>query len=347
MEISASPNKIYRLMDEKFLIDFFNKRILPHYPEFKSIKKIQVNPIKNFIWHTTYHVVIEYDVTFRDKNGSHTRLPIFCTAHSNDPRKNVNNVLKFLWKNDFSKGYLTIPHPLFYSNYYKAAFYRGIRGNNLLYYIKSREFSEIEYIVEKTAAWLAKLHKIDAKKAENFNEKYNRIETAIPGKKKVIEKIRREYPERLKDYKTIYDILDKREKNFLAITAKRWVIHGDAHPENVIKMGRKKIAMIDFTDSCLSDLARDLGSFLQQLEYMCARRLENPEFTEKIKDIFLSSYLKHSRLKICSGLIERINTYYNWTAFRTAMFFLMKQNPDLKRADELIAEIKNNLNIIN
>jgi hypothetical protein len=48
-------------------------------------------------------------------------------------------------------------------------------------------------------------------------------------------------------------------------------------------MSDKKIAVIDFTDICLSDFARDLGTFIQQLEFMANRKIGDHEYTEKIK----------------------------------------------------------------
>ncbi len=341
----ADGNRILRLFDRKFIKKFFTDRVLPQYPDFKEVKKIEIRPVKKYIWETTYHVVIEYDISFLTRDGKLRELPIFCTAHSHEPRKNVYNVLRYLWNNDFSQGYLTIPHPLVYSNYYKAVFYRGVKGSHLLHYIKHKDYGIVEKVVVKTAAWLAKLHSLPTEGIKNFNEKSNRIETAIPGKKKILEEMSHKHPEYLTLVKSIYDYLNEKEKKFLRSTGKRWLIHGDAHPENVIIVGRQKIAMIDFTDFCLSDHARDLGTFLQQLEYMCLRKTGDPAFTEKVKRLFLDNYQKYFGMKITDSIKERIETYYNWTAFRTALFFLLKHNPDPSRAEELLRTVCDNFKI--
>jgi hypothetical protein len=341
----VQTNKIINLFDESFIKKTIAKRILRLYPEFKSVKKVKVIPIKKQIWQTTYHIVVEYETFFATKDNKKVILPIFCSAHSSDPRKCVHNILKYLWQHNFSKGYLTVPHPLFYSNYYKAVFYRGVKGNNLLYYIKQKDYVEIERIVAKTAAWLVKLHSLPTKGMSNFNEKINRLETVIPGKKRILGMTAISHPELLSEITAVYEKLVDRERKFFKSTTKRWLIHGDAHPENVIKAGRKKIAMIDFTDFCLSDFARDLGSFLQQLDYMCGRKTGDLEFTEKMKNLFLNTYLKLAKIRLSDSLQARIDTYYNWTAFRTAMFFLLKHNPDPERTKELLDLIKKNLEL--
>jgi thiamine kinase-like enzyme len=346
MPLNHPPsNIIYNLLDEEFILKFFNKRILPKYPDFTKIKKITIKPVKKHIWQTTYHVVIHYEVTFLDKNKKKYRLPIYTSAHSHEPRKIIHNVLVYLRDHDFSRGFLTIPNPLFYSNFYRAVFYRGVNGHNLLYYIKNKDVETSKRIVDKTAAWLAKLHALPAKHMPNFNESINRINTAIPGKKLVLEQVGERFPDHLNAVKKIYEVLSERERKFLSSTSKRWLIHGDAHPENVIKMGRQKIAVIDYTDFCLADFARDLGSFLQQLEYMCFRKTDDRQFTDELKTLFLDKYLKYAKLKLSDGLVDRIKTYYNWTAFRTSLFFLLKHESDVQRTNELHAEIFQSLKI--
>ena len=58
-------NKILTLFQEDFVLDFFNKKILPLYPDFKKIEKIKIIPHKNNVWEHTYHVVIEFETSWR------------------------------------------------------------------------------------------------------------------------------------------------------------------------------------------------------------------------------------------------------------------------------------------
>ncbi|KKR22042.1 MAG: hypothetical protein UT48_C0001G0055 [Parcubacteria group bacterium GW2011_GWE2_39_37] len=338
-------NIIYKLLEPDFVKELFNQEILTKYPNFKKIKKILITKIKNNVWHTTYHVVFKYETTFEDNEGKLTRMPIYCSAHSSEPRKNVYEVLDFLWKQDFGKGNLSIPHPLFYSKEFNATFYRGVKGETLYYFIKEKDFSEIEAILPKAAAWFAKLHRLSTENARNFNYENSRISTVFPGKENVLMGIVNTYPEYAEIYKQFYKIFISNEESFLNSTEKRWLVHGDAHPENIIKMSKRKLAVIDFTDLSLSDFARDLGTFLQQLEYMSNRKIEDLEYTEKLKKIFLENYFKLSKIKQDESLNKRIENYYNWTAVRTANYFLMKHDPQPERAKPLIKQVCKNLGL--
>ena len=201
-------NKARHLFDEKYVIDLLNKKVLPMYPDFTSIKKIKIHAYKDHIWDSdhhegTYHVVIEYQTTFNTKNGKTKKLPIICSAHSDEPRKNVYDALKFLWGSGFDKGYLTIPHPLFYSDYFRGTFYRGVEGKNLYYYIRNKNYSEIESIVTKAAKWFAKLHNLSTKNARNFNVINSRIETVLPGIPHILWRVKEDYPQYEKIYPQI------------------------------------------------------------------------------------------------------------------------------------------------
>ncbi len=338
-------NKILHLFDEKYVKDFLSEKVLPKYPDFVSIKKVTIKPWKKHVWESTYHVVLEFKTVFKTKDGKIKKLPIFCSAHSNEPRENVYHSLEFLWKHGFGKGYLTIPHPLFYSDYFQATFYRGIDGNHLYYYIRENNFPVIEAIVEKAAKWFNKLHNLEVEEMRNFNEENSRIRTVFPGADHTCERIKHDYPEHYDFYKKAYSIFMEKEEKFLSTTEKRWLVHGDAHPENIIKMGHKKIGLIDFTDLCLSDFTRDIGTFLQQLEFMCNRKISDRDYSKKIKQIFLDSYFSGSSIKLNQDIQDRINNYYNWTSLRTATFFLLKYDSEPERALPLIEKIKNNLQI--
>lgn len=336
-------NKILKLFDKKYTEDLFRKKILELYPDFYDLKISNIKTHKNGIWDTTYHVVIEFSTYFMSKDGKKTKLPIFCSAHSSEPRKNVHIALKYLWERSFAKGYLTVPHPLFYSNYFRGTFYRGIEGKNLYYYIKKNDLETVEKVTAKAAHWFAKLHSLNLKGARNFNKENSRVKTIFPGLEQVLQKISINSPQYLDIYKKIYDIIIERENKFLKSTDKIWLIHGDAHPENIIKVGKKKIAAIDFTDICLADFTRDLGSFLQQLDFMCNRKIENKYFPERIKEIFLNSYFEKSKIKYDDEVNERIKTYYNYTAIRTATYFLLKNRKEPKRVLPLLRTVKKNL----
>jgi len=337
-------NKIYKLFDEKFISNFFDKEVLPLYPDFKEIKKIKIIPHKKLIWEKTYHVVVEFKTYL--SNGEKTRIfPIFCSAHSDEPRHNVYRALEYLWSHSFASSNLTIPRPLFYNQEFRGTFYQGVEGNNLYHYIKSGNRAMIEETIVRAAAWFYKLHNLPAAGVENFNQENSRIKTVFPGFRRMLRIVRNRYPEYEKLFKIFFDKFSTFEKIFLMSTDKRWLIHGDAHPENIIRISREKTAVIDFTDICLSDFARDLGCFLQQLEFMIMRKIGEADYAQKVKDVFLKSYLENAKIELSINLLERINNYYNWTAVRTAIFFLTKAEPEPDRAVPLIKTISKKLGI--
>lgn len=332
--------KISKLFEEEYVIRFFTQKILPSYPEFQKIKRVEITPVKKRVWRTNYHVVIKFDVHFVDQKRKSRKIPIYCSAHSHEPRRNVHSALKFLWKNGFSHGYLVVPRPLFYSERFRAVFYRGVKGENLFYYIKQGEFEEAEKITAQAARWLAKLHKLPVTDAINFNKKNSRVKTIIPGEEHVLDRIDHLYPQHYDLYVRAYDYIKEKEKKFFSSQSSRWLIHGDAHPENVIRVSRNKVSLIDYADLCISDYTRDLGSFIQQLDYMIGVRMGYTEQTERMKRIFWDDYWRLSRTSPDDKVRERVEMYYYWTALRTATHFLLKHTPRKERAESLLKEIK-------
>lgn len=337
-------NKALLLFDAQYIIKTYRKKILRRL-KFKSIKKINIEPHKKHIWDDTYHVVVEYKITFLKKRGGEKTISVFCTAHSSEPKKNIYEGLKFLWRNNYCRGKLTAPLPLFYSKFFKATFYVGVKGKNLYYYIKEKDFKNINYTVKQAAGWLAKLHNISTKKARNFNKDNSRIQTVKPGMNHIFEKIKSHYPLNYDNFKKAYTAVNKKEVEFLSKNKKRWLVHGDAHPENIIKTEKGKIVFIDFSDLCLSDFARDLGSFLQQIEFKIMRRIGDKKYAAKVKKIFLDNYFKNVKIKMDDNLAARIDNYYTWAALRTAVFFFLKHNPEPERAEKLLNKVCRKLKI--
>lgn len=341
---SVGANKAMLLFDDQYILKTYRKKILARFPEHESIKKIVVEKHKSNVWETTYHVVVEYKVYFLTKEKKEKIIPIFCSAHSAEPRKNVYESLKFLWQNGFddtNKNKLTVPKPLFYSKTFRGTFYVGVKGKNLYRLIEQGDLVEIEKTVLRAASWLAKLHSLPVGEAWNFNKDNSRIKTAKPGMKHIFEKVQSHYPDFYLKYRQAYEEVNKKEKEFLAKTGKRWLVHGDAHPENIIRMNGGWIAMIDFNDLSLTDFARDLGSFMQQLEFKMIRHIGDKDFAQKMKNAFLDKYLKNAKIKLTDDLRARINNYYNWTLLRTVTYFLLKHHPMSDRAEELFNTLHN------
>lgn len=349
-EINTYMSRAEDMFDKTYLKNLLWRKLPPLYPRLKDILDIKIIPIKKHIWVDTYHVVTELKTKILSSSGKEIVIPIYYTAHSEEPRRNVYDALKFLWENGFYSEHLSIPRPLFYSEYLNATFYRGVRGKDLRYFIKKEDVVEIKRIVEQSAKWFAKLHAITNIKKFNFSTENSRIRTVLPGSDRLLKDVQKKYPHYADFYKRAYAIFLKKEEDFLASTEKRWLIHGDAHPGNIIKINDIKIAAIDFTDMSPADFARDLGCFLQQFDYMATRTGLEREFIVEMKQLFLDTYFKNSDEKLDAGLQERIDNYYHWTLMRTISYLLFsgvikRDEGKLIRINNLITQLKVDLGI--
>ncbi|MEI7452213.1 MAG: aminoglycoside phosphotransferase family protein [Candidatus Falkowbacteria bacterium] len=343
-------SRVEELFDKKYLTDLLWRKLPPLYPRLKEILDIEIIPIKKHIWIDTYHVVTQIKTRILTFSGREITIPIYYSAHSDEPRRNVYDALKFLWDNGFNSQHLSIPRPLFYSEYLNATFYRGVNGKDLRYFIKKEDQVEITRVVEQSAKWFAKLHSLDNIKKFNFSTENSRIRSVLPGVNRLFKDIARKYPHYSEFYKHAYAIFLKKEEDFLASTEKRWLIHGDAHPGNIIKINDIEIAAIDFTDMSPADFARDLGCFLQQFEYMAVRTGLDHDFISKMKQLFLDTYFKNSDEKLDASLQDRIDNYYNWTLMRTISYLLFsgvinRDEGKLIRINNLITQLKEDLGI--
>lgn len=339
-------NKILQLFDEKFALDYLRSNLLPLYPTFKDIRRVEIEPYKKMVWETTYHVVICFQVYFLNSVGQETKIPIVCSAHSDEPRENVFLALNYLWDKKFPGAGVDIPRPLFYSEQFNGTFYRALKGKNLLYYIKQKDFAEVEKGVIAAAQLLAKLHALPAGTEANFNPINSRIRTVIPGTTVIFQEMTARYGDKyISDLKNIYAYFINQEEKFFNSGEPLKLIHGDAHSENIIKTAADRVGIIDFTDLCLGDFARDIGTFLQQLEYKIIIKASDQAYAVKMKDLFLNSYLEAAGLMLNDNLQARIDLYYNWTAIRTATYWFLKFGHNEERAEALLRMVKANLKL--
>jgi thiamine kinase-like enzyme len=338
-------NKILSLFDEKFVLNFLSKKILPLYPAFEKILSLKIYAYKKLIWTTTYHVVISYRVNFLTKAGKEKEMEIVCSAHSSENRESVFNVLSFLRNTGFFKGDLVIPRPLFYSSEFNGTFYRAVSGHNLLYFIKNKKLDKVKSMVEKASRLFAGLHTLKLPQDLSiFNDSNMLLRNVVPGRDTIISEIAERFKGRyVNEIASFYQRFIAQEEEFFSQSNKRWLIHGDAHPENIVSVGYKKIGLIDFTDFCPGDFARDLGTFMQQLEYKLIRHLGEGDFVLNMKRFFLETYLKESNLKLDENLQKRIDLYYNWTWVRTAAFWLLKHDCEPNKAEKALQVVEINL----
>jgi aminoglycoside phosphotransferase (APT) family kinase protein len=339
-------NKILQLFDEKFALDYLRNNLLPLYPTFKDIRRVEIEPYKKMVWETTYHVVICFQVYFLNSVGKETKIPNVCSAHSDEPRENVFLALNYLWDKKFPGAGVDIPRPLFYSEQFNGTFYRALKGKNLLHYIKQKDFAEVEKGVIAAAQLFAKLHALPAGTEANFNPINSRIRTVIPGTTVIFQEMTARYGNKyISDLENIYNYFMGQEEKFFNSSEPLKLIHGDAHSENIIKTAADRVGIIDFTDLCLGDFARDIGTFLQQLEYKIVIKASDQAYAVKMKQLFLDNYLQAAGLTLNNNLQARIDLYYNWTAIRTATYWFLKFGHNEERAEALLRMVKANLKL--
>lgn len=332
-------NKIYSLLDDNYVLKLFSEKLPFYYPQIKEIKKIIINPYKKLIWDSTYHAVFGYDLFFVDKNGEEKKLQIVCSAHSDEPRKNILDTLSYLWQKELPGTEIKLPRPLFYSEEFRATFYRALPGKTLLYYIRKRDKAAIASLISGAAKMFAKLHQLPIDESFSFNSDNQKISSVVPGEKFIYSELKERFENNeYEDLIELYQFCAADEERLLP--EKKSLIHGDAHPENIIKIGKNKIGLIDFTDFSPADFARDLGAFIQQIEYKIVRKVEDLAFAKEMKILFLSEYLAAAGKKLDDNLQERINLYYDWTALRTAVYWFLNHHASPVNGQELLAAIR-------
>jgi len=343
-------NKILSLFDEQFVLELLRQEVLPLYPAFTAIKQVDIYPYKELVWETTYHVVIGFNVYFLTPAGGIVKIPIVCSAHSSEPRENVYKALCYLWDKNLPGHGVDLPRPLFFSPEFNGTFYRGLKGENLLHFIKNKDQVSIKKIIIGAAELFAKLHALPVSSEANFNPANSRIKTVIPGVPHILQEITNRYGNKYKsDLEKIYGLFISAEEKFLSndssVSGPLSLIHGDAHPENILQTVKHHLGLIDFTDFCLGDFTRDLGSFVQQLEYKIINKGGDEVYAHQMKNLFLDTYFKISARQRTEIVEEHLQLYYNWTAIRTATYLFLKFDHDEARAAILLNQVKKNLGL--
>ncbi len=339
-------NKIHNLFDESFVLNFFRKNLLPLYPSFVDIKKIKIKPYKKMVWTSTYHVVIEFETYFLTPEKKINKIRIICSAHSEESRENVFGILDYLWNSPLNSKPIELPRPLFYSEEFRGVFYRALRGRNVLSLLKEGNILALEKKIIMAAEFFSRLHNLPFSDDLEFNPGTDRIETVVPGRPAVLREMSLRYNKLYdRELEAAYNFFTSQENENLKNKENKRLIHGDAHLENLIDTGRGRLGVIDFSDFCRADFARDIGTFLQQVEYKVLGKLNDPALAERLKKIFLDKYLSLRKLELTEDLQLRINLYYNWTAVRTAVYLFMKFDGEPNRAATLLSKVTKDMNL--
>jgi len=332
IENFLNPRYVSQLLNERLSVsEFCWSNIVVH----------DVQTIKENIVHDYYNIVVAYAVSYVN-NGLEHQAVIYCSAHSNDSRRQSMENLEFIWRKNIPGGQFLTNKPLFYESQYGAMFYLGLSGDNLCQYFTTHSREEISSQLTSIAQWLARLHTLTLGFNEWPESRIQKIGQIVPGRERALERIQRNIPQHYERFVRIYDYLEAWESRLWPTPDKLAIIHGDVHPENVI-ITDNGVAIIDWSDLCSGDPLRDVGSFSQQLIFMGLGQINDESYWHQAQDKFLSAYSQAMGNNLPENWLERFRLYYYFTAFRTAIYFVTKSGPEPERAEGLLEEIEINL----
>ncbi len=332
---------IDKILDPIEVGRLLNERLAEVKPLITDVVVQRADLIKSSFHQDYYNLVAAYTVSCKE-DGVKKDLVIYCSAHSNESRQQTLDNLRLLWQKKIPNKQFQANRPLFYEPGCRALFYIGLPGHNLYQCFKIGQQATIDGYLELTAKWLGRLHRLTAGLADWPGGQQQQIGQVVPGRQRALARIKENCPQYYDRFVRLYDLLERRELSHWPKRDELVMIHGDLHPENVI-INNQGAAIIDWADASLGDPARDLGSFVQQLVFMGQRHIPDQAYWQKAQILFLETYQHASGIKLTADWSERLKTYYYFTAFRTAIYFVTKSGPEPERADGLLTEVEINL----
>lgn len=326
------PIKIGRLL---------NQRLAEVKPIISDIVVKQVELIKSNFHQDYYNLVAAYTLSCLE-DGQKKEMVIYCSAHSSESRQQTMNNLRLLWLKKVPDNQFQANRPLFYEPGCRALFYVGLPGRNLYQCFEIGQEEKINDYLQLTAKWLSRLHRLTLGMKDWPGGQQQLIGQVVPGRLRALKRIEQNCLQYHNRFIRLYDLLEKREASHWPKQEGLAMIHGDLHPENIV-INDQGAAIIDWADASLGDPARDLGSFIQQLIFMGQRHIPDQAYWQQAQALFLETYQQASGVRLTADWSARLETYYYFTAFRTAIYFVTKSGPEPERADGLLTEVEINL----
>lgn len=325
MKLSEKTKKsIAKLVEKDFVIDVLNKHLGKYYQDFKEIKSINLDPFKRHLGVTSAVFVVEYKIQYISLSGEIKNIDIFVSAHSDGSRKGAYEKTKILYEHGFDKGKYRVTRPLFFLDEQKAFFYVASPGRSFFNFFTQDVSADLSNSMQLMTAWIKKLHAFDIK-VTNFRwPKFDTLDM-VPAPERFVKNFYESDQKLGQKIETLINDLDKMDKEFRK-KIEPILVYGDFHPENVIinGLGAQEIEMIDFTDLALGDPMMDIGTFIQQFDFM-GHNFVSRQTMNQYKQSFVETYFAKDLKDIDIEYINRINLYQSWAAMRTTVFlFYMK-----------------------
>lgn len=336
MEITTIKQNMDKLLDLDFMTKLFNDRLVEFYPNFKEIKNIDFHTYKKHTGKTSMIVVVEYVLTYFGLDGQTAKISLFASAHSDGSRVKAFYGQNYLYQHGFDHGVFLVGRPLFYLPEQYAFFYKAVLGRTLRKLIKEDANLDFAKVLDLSASWIKKLHSSTLENDHQFRQ-FN-VREMSPKPQRFLDDLTKTIPEQGSKLQAIYERLcDLQEKNKEFYQSK--LIHGDYHPENIIFKSTEadKIKVIDFTDLAIGDPMVDVGSFIQQFDFMCFSFLERKKINQ-YKILFLEKYFDEKFENIDIKFLNRINFFQAWVVMRTTLLLFYAKSAK-HPLGELIVEI--------
>lgn len=338
-----SKMKIAKLLELDFVRGVLDKHLKNHYPDFKKVKEISCEPYKKHLGIASAVFVVEYEVKYQTISNRQKSIDIFSSAHSDGSRWGAYQKTKVLYEHGFAKGKFRVTTPLFFLKEQKAFFYVASPGRSLFSFFTQNPKANLRPAMKLASGWIKKVHDFDTS-LTNFPWATFKIGRMIPMPRFFIPDF---YSSSKKMGKTVEDLVEglKKQAAYYNRRNKAQLVYGDCHPENVIikNLRAKDLEMIDFTDLALGDPMMDIGTFIQQFDFMGHNFISRKEMNN-YKTFFVESYFGKKFNKIEIEYINRINIYQSWTALRTAVFLLYMKDVE-NPIDDLLADAVNYLEL--
>lgn len=334
-------HKMAKLVDKDFVIELLNKKLSKFYDDFVEIKDLQLDPYKRHLGVTSAVFVVEYKIKYLSNDKKTKEIDVFVSAHSDGSRRGAYKKTKALYDHGFDRGQFRVTKPLFFLPAQKAFFYVSSPGRSFFNFFTQDTSANFKPAMKLITAWVKKLHDLEIDKID-FDWPTFHIVDMVPAPKKFIKDFKNDNPKLGKIVEELVISMDQMEKQARKSMPKQ-LVYGDYHPENVIMASLKarEIEMIDFTDIAIGDPMMDIGTFIQQFDFMGHNFVSRKKIND-YKNYFVESYFDKKFKDIDIEYINRINLYQAWTALRSAIFlFYMKdvENP----VDDLLKDSLNYL----
>lgn len=319
-------NPVNKGLDYAFVGALLCAHAEQYFPGLTAFNVISYEKHKRRVSKHSSSFVYTYTVSALNQDRKRVKKHLVYSAHSDGSRLAAFTILSALIRADFNKDKYRIMVPLEYIADLKALIYEQVPGNTLLHYIqKKRSTKDLLPLIKRSARWLSKFHTFelpDEDRAKVPIFQLSNMNWTVEELQHYVDAADAHQGEKLKNLFTTLDAVEKK----LRTSFKPGLTYGDLHPENIItdNLLSTGLTMIDFTDVAMGDSLRDIGSFIQQLEFMARNNMSETKI-RNLRQAFIETYFDQPMDDLAQHIYNRINLYQAWNAFRGFVYFFFNE----------------------